>query len=189
MKSANLFTVSCLEPTFHHFTLETANVYSKCVGSCRNLDPTFCHGKAGVVRRKGFCWQILVDRRLRIMTMFSSVTRVWEYLKSVGIAKKNIYISTATVLWLPTPVPTSGFWIKEVRLFSVPPPIIARFQVEISATRDPEQFRRRWWSCGRPPRGREANAQSPGDHAWLQHAKELPQGGQVWQMYRGLEEG
>lgn len=56
VKSANLFTVSCLEPTFHHFTLETANVYSKCVGSCRNLDPTFCHGKAGGERWKGFCW-------------------------------------------------------------------------------------------------------------------------------------
>ena len=50
VKSANLFTVSCLEPTFHHFTLETANVYSKCVGSSRNLDLTFCHfGRGGKV--------------------------------------------------------------------------------------------------------------------------------------------
>ena len=85
VKSANPFTVSCLEPTFHHFTLETANVYSKCVGSSRNLDPTFCQGKAGggkverfllILRYSTDSQQILADRRLRIMTMFSSVTRV-----------------------------------------------------------------------------------------------------------------
>ncbi len=70
----------------------------------------------------------------------------------------------------------------------MPPPIIARFQVKICGMPDPEPFRRRWWSCGRPPRGQEANAQSPGDHVWLPHAKEWPLGG-AGMTYRRLEEG
>ena len=57
VKSANLFTVHAWNPpsiiSLWKLPMYTVNV-SKCVGSSRNLDPTFCQGKAGVVRWKGF---------------------------------------------------------------------------------------------------------------------------------------